>query len=658
MRTPSRPTPGRSPRWAPRWRSSGRSAWPARSPRTSAAYGDAMASGLIAARGWGRFLGANPPLHILVSTWPLVLGLALRRTRWRELVRAGALTFLVLSVGGLLSALADWSHGPGRWIAIGSFRMPKTGWSRLSAGAMAMGVAGAAQLLLELATAVCALSLAFRRDGDGLPADRPAAARRSRFSRLALSVSVAFLVLTIRLPAWSTVLELVNQSQWVREFILRDDLARLRTTRKIAAARIGVGGPGARAAQRGRAGVASGPLRHVLGPLLAPRGPAEHDPDVDHERRGAPARRAGPQQLGLAAGDLPGDGLAEPRGRRQATPVGRSSWSRTTATTWNTLGVAYFRLGAWDDAPSALYRSMELRDEGDSIDWFFLAMIHQRLGRKERAREWYDKAVQWTHALGRDDRRALSIRGRGRRGRWACPGPTGRLRRRSGGWAPDPSVRPRSPGGEAGWARPAPPSTRRTRPAPPETPGGDGGRSCRRRPHHGIGPASRRMSRPDPAVSAIPVRVDGPGVSEHTPPARELPLAHGMGSDPRPQPAQRTASGRCPRGPGGTGPTRTDRDVMRQAATIYRGGPRPGPGRAGAGRRTRRPRASRRSARARQLIQAGDRATALSLLEDALIDGPAGDRPAVLDLLRQSYEVDGPRGRGRRPHRRRGPLPR
>ena len=30
-----------------------------------------------------------------------------------------------------------------------------------------------------------------------------------------------------------------------------------------AAARIGVGGPGARAAQRGRAGVASGPLRHV-----------------------------------------------------------------------------------------------------------------------------------------------------------------------------------------------------------------------------------------------------------------------------------------------------------------------------------------------------------------------------------------------------------
>jgi hypothetical protein len=45
------------------------------------------------------------------------------------------------------------------------------------------------------------------------------------------------------------------------------------------------------------------------------------------------------------------------------------------------------------------------------------------------------------------------------------------------------------------------------------------------------------------------------------------------------------------------------------------------------------------SARARRLIQAGDRAGAVTLLEDALIDGPAGDKPAVLDLLRQSYQA-------------------
>jgi hypothetical protein len=44
-------------------------------------------------------------------------------------------------------------------------------------------------------------------------------------------------------------------------------------------------------------------------------------------------------------------------------------------------------------------------------------------------------------------------------------------------------------------------------------------------------------------------------------------------------------------------------------------------------------------ARARRLIQAGDRNAAVDLLEEALIDGPAGDRPAILELLRQSYQA-------------------
>src|SRR5262249_16751816 len=139
---------------------------------------EALASGLIATRGWGWFLNANPPFYLLVSTWPLLLGLALLRTRWRELVRAGALAFLVLSAGGLLGGVADSSQTSGRWMAIGSFRVPKMGWSRLPAA----GIAGAAQLLLELGTAGFAVVLAFHRERDGLPADRQAAARRSRFS--------------------------------------------------------------------------------------------------------------------------------------------------------------------------------------------------------------------------------------------------------------------------------------------------------------------------------------------------------------------------------------------------------------------------------------------------------------------------------------------
>jgi hypothetical protein len=32
---------------------------------------------------------------------------------------------------------------------------------------------------------------------------------------------------------------------------------------------------------------------------------------------------------------------------------------------------------------------------GDAYQWFFLAMAHWQLGQKEKARELYDRAVQW-----------------------------------------------------------------------------------------------------------------------------------------------------------------------------------------------------------------------------------------------------------------------
>ena len=61
----------------------------------------------------------------------------------------------------------------------------------------------------------------------------------------------------------------------------------------------------------------------------------------------------------------------------------------------NTLGVAHYRAGDWKAAIAALEKSMELRKGGDSFDWFFLAMAHWQLGEKDKAREWYDRAVQW-----------------------------------------------------------------------------------------------------------------------------------------------------------------------------------------------------------------------------------------------------------------------
>jgi tetratricopeptide (TPR) repeat protein len=61
----------------------------------------------------------------------------------------------------------------------------------------------------------------------------------------------------------------------------------------------------------------------------------------------------------------------------------------------NTLGVALYRASDWKAAIAALDKSMRLRNGGDSFDWFFLAMAHWQLGETDKARGFYDRAVQW-----------------------------------------------------------------------------------------------------------------------------------------------------------------------------------------------------------------------------------------------------------------------
>jgi serine/threonine protein kinase/WD40 repeat protein len=61
---------------------------------------------------------------------------------------------------------------------------------------------------------------------------------------------------------------------------------------------------------------------------------------------------------------------------------------------WNTLGVAHYRAGEWQSAQSALEKSM-LHQGGNSLDWFFLAMTHWRLGDQGKAFLCYGQAVQW-----------------------------------------------------------------------------------------------------------------------------------------------------------------------------------------------------------------------------------------------------------------------
>lgn len=77
---------------------------------------------------------------------------------------------------------------------------------------------------------------------------------------------------------------------------------------------------------------------------------------------------------------------------------------------WNTLGVVHYRTGDWKAALAALEMSMELRNGGDAINWFFLAMAHWQLDQKEQARKWYDQAVQWMDKNKPKDEKLIRFR--------------------------------------------------------------------------------------------------------------------------------------------------------------------------------------------------------------------------------------------------------
>ncbi len=74
----------------------------------------------------------------------------------------------------------------------------------------------------------------------------------------------------------------------------------------------------------------------------------------------------------------------------RAVQLGPAKWF-----CWNTLGMAHYRAGDWKGAALALEKSMELRKGGDSNDWFFQAMACWRLGEKDKARKWFDRAIRW-----------------------------------------------------------------------------------------------------------------------------------------------------------------------------------------------------------------------------------------------------------------------
>jgi tetratricopeptide (TPR) repeat protein len=98
---------------------------------------------------------------------------------------------------------------------------------------------------------------------------------------------------------------------------------------------------------------------------------------------------------GLLA-NCPDARLRDPKRAVELAQKSATELDPPSAWAWHVLGSARYRTGAWKDSIAALEKSIELRkDGGDSFPWFLLAMDHWKLGDKGKAREWYDRAVEW-----------------------------------------------------------------------------------------------------------------------------------------------------------------------------------------------------------------------------------------------------------------------
>jgi tetratricopeptide (TPR) repeat protein/tRNA A-37 threonylcarbamoyl transferase component Bud32 len=115
---------------------------------------------------------------------------------------------------------------------------------------------------------------------------------------------------------------------------------------------------------------------------------------IDQAVQRAPADAAFHNELAWNMAASPVMALCDPT--KAVELAGKAVKQRSgTGAFWNTLGVAYYRTGNWQAAIKALNQSVELRQGGDTTDWFFLAMAYWQLGDKQQARKWYDQAKQW-----------------------------------------------------------------------------------------------------------------------------------------------------------------------------------------------------------------------------------------------------------------------
>jgi tetratricopeptide (TPR) repeat protein len=95
--------------------------------------------------------------------------------------------------------------------------------------------------------------------------------------------------------------------------------------------------------------------------------------------------------LALAPNGVTEPALAVERAKKAVAGQSKAGW------VLHTLALSHYRAGNFEEAVSGCRKSMTENPTwgGQVVNWFLLAMAHQRLGHKEEARQWLDKAVSW-----------------------------------------------------------------------------------------------------------------------------------------------------------------------------------------------------------------------------------------------------------------------
>jgi tetratricopeptide (TPR) repeat protein/WD40 repeat protein/tRNA A-37 threonylcarbamoyl transferase component Bud32 len=118
---------------------------------------------------------------------------------------------------------------------------------------------------------------------------------------------------------------------------------------------------------------------------------------ADRQKANAILRSASPGALNRTAWRLvtgPGEQRDPPRALRLIQEAVRRAPNE--AMFLNTLGVVQYRNGQYKEAEVTLEKSLAAgKGQFDGFDLFFLAMCHHHLGDAAKARDCYDRAVQW-----------------------------------------------------------------------------------------------------------------------------------------------------------------------------------------------------------------------------------------------------------------------